>query len=343
MKNINVAVLGATGLVGQSIIDILQARNFPLENLYPLASARSAGDTIEFGRKTLDVIDVEEFDFSKVNIAIFSAGAAVSAKYAPIATSCGCIVIDNTSYFRQEADVPLIVPEINSADITGCVKRRIIANPNCSTIQMLMALNPIYQVAGISKINISTYQSVSGTGKAAIQELLNQTTELLSGHSITPKVYPYQIAFNLLPQIGEFLDNGFTAEEMKMVNETHKILGDYSILVNPTTVRVPVFYCHGEVITIETKEEISIAAVRKLLENAKGVKLLDDPQNGIYPTCAGDAIGSDDVFVGRLRKDPTNTKGINMWVVTDNTRKGAALNSVQIAEILFNDYNELLV
>ena len=343
MKTIKIAIVGATGLVGQALLDILHQRKFPLDKLYAVASVRSIEATVNYGNKTLDVLDITTFDFSTVNIAIFSAGGEVSAKYAPIAANLGCIVIDNTAYFRTDIDVPLIVPEINPATIGDCVKRRIISNPNCSTVQMLVALNPIYQAVGISKINVVTYQSVSGTGRAAIKELLKQTTELLSGKSITPKVYPHQIAFNLLPQIGEFLDNGFSSEEMKMVCETQKILQDDNILVNPTTVRVPVFFAHAEAITVETKVEISLEAVRELLEHAPGVKLLDDPKNGVYPMCVGDTMGSDYVFVGRLRKDLANQNGINMWVITDNIRKGAALNSVQIAEILINDYNELLV
>ncbi|MDF0535425.1 aspartate-semialdehyde dehydrogenase [Shewanella yunxiaonensis] len=332
----NVVVLGASGAVGQTMIEILEERNFPVANLYPLASSRSAGKTVTFHGKNLDILDVETFDWSKAQIGFFSAGGDVSAKWAPIAADAGCVVIDNTSHFRYEADIPLVVPEVNPQAIADFRNRNIIANPNCSTIQMLVALKPIYDNFGISRINVATYQSVSGTGKKAIEELAQQSAKLLSGTPSEPKVYPKQIAFNVLPHIDKFMDNGYTKEEMKMVWETRKILGDDSILVNPTAVRVPVFYSHSEAVHIETVQPTDAASVKAVLRDAPGIVLFEDDDD--YPTAVTEGAGTDPVYVGRVRKDISHEQGINLWVVSDNIRKGAALNSVQIGELLIRDY-----
>lgn len=334
----DIAILGATGAVGEAMISILEERLFPVGKLYPLASSRSAGETIVFRSKSYLVEDVENFDFSKVKIAMFSAGSEVSGKYAKRATSTGCVVIDNTSKFRLDADVPLIIPEVNADRIYQYQKRNIIANPNCSTIQMLVALKPIYDAVGIDRINIATYQAVSGTGAAAIAELANQTASLLSGQSITPEVYPKQIAFNVIPQIGAFQENGYSVEEMKLVLETQKILEDEDVKVNPTTVRVPVFYGHAEAIHLETREKITADRARELLKNAPGIILMDDLANDAYPTPIPEASGTDAVYVGRIREDISHPLGLDLWVVADNVRKGAALNAVQIAEILINEF-----
>ncbi len=334
----DVAVVGATGAVGETMISILEERRFPLRNLYPVASSRSVGKTIQFKGRALPVENLEQFDFSKVQIGLFSPGASVSAVYAPKAGKAGCVVVDNTSQFRQEADIPLVVPEVNAHAIQQYTSRNIIANPNCSTIQMLVAIKPIYDAVGIQRINVATYQSVSGTGKEAIEELAMQTAQLLNAQPIAPKVYPKQIAFNVLPHIDVFMDNGYTKEEMKMVWETRKILGDDSIQVNPTAVRVPVFYGHSEAVHIETRDKITAQQVRELLKNAPGVVLMDEPVPGGYPTAVTEAAGTDPVFVGRIREDISHPRGINLWVVSDNIRKGAALNSIQIAEVLIKDY-----
>lgn len=337
-KKYNVAVVGATGAVGESMIAILEERNFPVENLYPLASSRSAGSRIQFNGKSVVVQKLEDFDFSKADIGLFSAGGSVSAEYAPKAAAAGCVVIDNTSHFRNDDDIPLVVPEVNPHALAGYKQRNIIANPNCSTIQMLVALDPIRKAVGISRINVATYQSVSGTGKEAIEELASQSAQLMNGQEIQRSVYPKQIAFNVLPQIDTFQDNGYTREEMKMVWETQKIFEDNSIKVNPTCVRVPVFYCHSEAVHIETKKKITAAEARALLEKAAGVVVLDEHKDGAYPTPVSDSVGKDPVFVGRIREDISCENGLNLWVVSDNVRKGAALNSVQIAEILIKDY-----
>ncbi len=338
MKKFDVAVVGATGAVGETMLSILEERDFPINNLYPLASNRSAGKRIQFKGKSVVVGDLEKFDFSQAHIGLFSPGASVSAIYAPKAGEAGCIVIDNTSQFRRDPDIPLVVPEVNAHAIANYKPRNIIANPNCSTIQMLVALKPIYDAVGIERINVATYQAVSGTGKDAIKELAMQTAELLNVKPITPKVYPKQIAFNVLPQIDVFMDNGYTKEEMKMVWETKKIFEDEDILVNPTTVRVPVFYGHSEALHIETKEKISVEQAKKLLQNAPGIVVIDERKDAGYPTAIPDAAGQDPVFVGRIREDISHPRGLDLWVVADNIRKGAALNSVQIAEILVKDY-----
>ncbi len=333
-KKYNVAVVGATGAVGETMVEILQERDFPVDNLYLLASERSAGKRIEFKGRHLKVENLADFDFSKARIGLFSAGGSLSAEYAPKAAAAGCIVIDNTSHFRYDDDIPLVVPEVNPAAISAYKNRGIIANPNCSTIQMLVALKPIYDAVGITRINVATYQAVSGTGKEAIEELASQTAKLLNGQPIEATVYPKQIAFNVLPHIDAFQDNGYTREEMKMVWETQKIFSDPDIRVNPTCVRVPVFYGHSEAVHIETREPISASAARELLASAPGVCVLDERVDGGYPTAVTESAGNDATFVGRIREDISCTNGLNMWIVSDNVRKGAALNSVQIAEIL---------
>jgi len=337
-KTYDVAVVGATGAVGETMISILEERNFPVGKLYALASERSAGNTILFKGKPVMVENLADFDFSKAQIGLFSPGASVSAIYAPKAGKAGCVVIDNTSQFRYDDDIPLVVPEVNPHAIAQYKNRGIIANPNCSTIQMLVALKPIYDAVGITRINVCTYQAVSGTGKEAIEELANQTAKLLNGQPADCKVYPKQIAFNVLPHIDVFQDNGYTKEEMKMVWETRKIMGDESIQVNPTCVRVPVFFGHSEAVHIETREKITAEQARKLLSKAPGVTVMDKRENGGYPTPVGDSAGKDPVFVGRIREDISHPKGLNLWVVSDNVRKGAALNSIQIAEELIKSY-----
>ncbi|MGI2170497.1 aspartate-semialdehyde dehydrogenase [Shewanella sp. MF05960] len=335
-QEFNVVVLGASGAVGQTMIEILEQRNFPVAKLFPLASSRSAGETVSFHGKQVEILDVETFDWSQAQIGFFSAGGDVSAKWAPIAGEAGCVVIDNTSHFRYDIDVPLVIPEVNPEAIADFRNRNIIANPNCSTIQMLVALKPIYDAFGISRINVATYQSVSGTGKKAIEELAGQCAKLLQGLPIEPTVYPKQIAFNVLPQIDMFMENGYTKEEMKMVWETQKIFGDDEIVVNPTAVRVPVFYGHSEAIHIETRQPVDAEDVKAVLRDAPGVELFESDDE--YPTAVTEAAGNDPVYVGRIRKDISHSHGINLWVTADNIRKGAALNSVQIAEILIRDY-----
>ena len=337
-KVYNVAVVGATGAVGEAMLSILEERQFPVGEVYALASSKSAGKRIPFKGGSLKIEDLASFDFSKVQIGLFSAGASVSEMYAPKAAAAGCIVIDNTSQFRYDEDIPLVVPEVNPEKIADYKSRGIIANPNCSTIQMLVALKPIYDAVGITRINVCTYQAVSGTGKEAIEELGKQTANLLNMQPITPSVYPKQIAFNVLPQIDVFMDNGYTKEEMKMVWETQKILGDANIMVNATAVRVPVFFGHSEAVHIETRTKITADAVRALLEKAPGVTVIDEHENGGYPTAVTESSGHDDVFVGRIREDISHPQGIDLWVVGDNVRKGAALNSIQIAEELVKNY-----
>ena len=334
----DVAVVGATGAVGEAMLEILQEREFPVRKLYPLASSRSAGKTIMFNGKSVQVTDLAEFDFSQAQIGLFSAGGSISAEFAPKAAAAGCVVVDNTSHFRQDEDIPLVVPEVNIEALAGYTRRNIIANPNCSTIQMLVALKPLYDAVGIERINVATYQAVSGTGKEAIEELAGQTARLLNGQSIDCEVYPRQIAFNVLPHIDTFEENGYTREEMKMVWETRKIFEDPTIQVNPTCVRVPVFFGHSEAVHIETVDKITAQEARALLERAPGVKVMDERVDGGYPTAVSDSAGTDPVFVGRIREDISHPRGLDMWVVSDNVRKGAALNSVQIAESLVLTY-----
>ncbi len=337
-KTYNIAVVGATGAVGETMLSILEERHFPVGEVYALASANSVGKRLPFKGGTLKVEDLATFDFSKVQIGLFSPGASISEIYAPIAAAAGCVVIDNTSQFRYDDDIPLVVPEVNPQAIAQYKTRGIIANPNCSTIQMLVALKPIYDAVGITRINVATYQAVSGTGKEAIEELGRQTSNIFNLQPIEASVYPKQIAFNVLPQIDVFMDNGYTKEEMKMVWETQKIMGDSNILVNATAVRVPVFYGHSEAVHIETRDKISASEVRALLEKADGVTVIDERVNGGYPTAVTHSAGHDATFVGRIREDISHPHGIDLWVVSDNIRKGAALNSIQIAEVLIRDY-----
>jgi len=333
-KKYDVAIVGATGAVGEVLISILDERNFPINNLYPLASKRSAGNKVSCQGKSWLVEDLDAFDFSKVQIGLFSAGGDISAKYVPIATATGCVVIDNTSHFRRDEDVPLVVPEVNPHAIADYTNRNIIANPNCSTIQMLVALKPIYDAVGIERINVATYQAVSGSGKEAITELTNQTANLLNGKDIEVEVYPKQIAFNAIPHIDVFQDNGYTKEEMKIVWETQKIFEDENLLVNPTAVRIPVVYGHSEAVHIETKRKITAKDALDLLEKADGVTVMDDRSDGGYATPFTEATNNDSTFVSRIREDISHERGLNLWVVSDNIRKGAALNTIQIAEIL---------
>ncbi len=334
----DVAVLGATGLVGEMMLTVLEERNFPVQELFPLASDRSLGKTVQFQGRAVPVMDAAKFDFTRAQLGLFSAGAGISAIYAPKAAAAGCVVIDNTSQFRYESDIPLVVPEVNPAAIAQYRERRIIANPNCSTIQMVVALKPIYDAVGIERINVATYQSVSGAGRKAVEELADQTAQLLNGRPVEPKVLPKQIAFNCLPQIDKFMENGYTKEEMKMHWETQKIFADPAIRVNATAVRVPVFYGHSEALHIETRERISAAAARALLSDAPGVTVIDEHRSGAYPTAVTEAANHDTVYVGRIREDMTHERGLDLWVVGDNIRKGAATNAVQIAEILVREY-----
>ncbi len=337
-KTVDVAVVGATGAVGETMLSILAERNFPAGKVYALASERSAGKKVAFGNSFLTVEDLATFDFSKVQVGLFSPGGSISREFAPKAAAAGCVVIDNTSEFRYDDDVPLIVPEVNAHAIAGYTQRNIIANPNCSTIQMLVALKPIRDAVGIERINVATYQAVSGSGKEAIEELATQSARKLNGQDADAVVYPKQIAFNALPQIDVFQENGYTKEEMKMVWETHKIFEDDSIRVNPTAVRVPVFYGHSEAVHIETRDRITAEQATELLRNAEGIEVIDTRRDGGYPTAVTEGAGHDPVYVGRIREDISHDRGLNLWVVSDNVRKGAALNSVQIAECLVRDY-----
>ncbi len=337
MKTYQVAVVGATGAVGNEMIKTLERRNFPVDKLKLLASERSLGVNIEYKGNMIPVEVLKEDSFGGVQIGLFSAGGSISEKFAPLAAKAGCVVVDNTSAFRMVPDIPLVVPEVNPEAIAQYSTKGIIANPNCSTIQMVVALKPIHDAVKIKRIVVSTYQAVSGTGKKAIEELSLQTRALLSGQEPEVKVYPHRIAFNCLPQIDVFIENGYTKEEMKMVNETKKIFNDYSIGITATTVRVPVFFGHSESVNIETEKKITPREVRELLAKAPGVRVVDDPAKREYPL-AIDATGGDDTLVGRIREDESIPNGINMWVVADNLRKGAALNAVQIAEILIKDY-----
>lgn len=332
----NVVIVGATGIVGSTTLAILEERKFPINKLFLVASHRSAGEIVEFKGKPHIVEDIQNFDFTQTQIAFFSAGGDVSAEYAPKAAAAGNVVIDKSSHFRYDKDVPLVVPEVNEKSIADFRKKNIIANPNCNTIPIVVALKPIYDAVGIHRINVATYQSVSGSGKSGVTELATQTTELLNGRPIQSKVYPQQIAFNVLPHIDVFQDNGYTKEEMKIVWETHKILGDDSIAVNPTAVRVPVFYGHSAAVNIEMKDKLTAKQAQALLNKAPGVKLITGQYP--YPTAVRDAAGEDAVFVGRVREDLFIPNGLNLWVVADNLRKGAALNAVQVAERLIDSY-----
>ncbi|MCH7822172.1 MAG: aspartate-semialdehyde dehydrogenase [Proteobacteria bacterium] len=337
-REFDIAVVGATGVVGEAMLAMLAERKFPVGTVYALASEKSIGKSVDFGRRELPVDDLAEFDFSAVEIGLFSAGASVSAEYAPKAVAAGCTVIDNTSNFRYDDDIPLVVPEVNADKISEYKKRGIVANPNCSTIQMVVALKPIYDAVGIKRINVSTYQAVSGAGRVAVEELVRQTSMMLSGQPLDIEGDAKQIAFNAVPHIDVFEDNRYTREEMKIVWETRKIFDDDKILINPTAVRIPAFYGHSEAVSIETSDKISAEKVCDLLRNAPGVCLLDGVVTGAYPTAVTDSSGTDPVYVGRVREDISHPRGINLWVVADNIRKGAALNSVQIAEILAKNH-----
>ncbi|MFK7955141.1 MAG: aspartate-semialdehyde dehydrogenase [Lysobacterales bacterium] len=337
-QNLTVAVAGATGAVGRAMLSILAQRQFPLSQLVPLASARSAGQTLTYGDQTLTVQDLATYDFTSTDLGLFSAGGSVSAKYAPKAAAAGCVVVDNTSEFRYRDDVPLVVAEVNPHALARYRDTGIVANPNCSTMQLMVALAPIHRQFGITRINIATYQSVSGAGQQGIDELTDQTQQVSQGQSVTPAKFGDQIAFNVVPHIDDFQDNGFTREEMKLVWETQKILEDDTIGVNPTAVRVPVFYGHAEAVHLETREPATVEQVQDLMRSSPGVTLMDEARSGGYPTPATHAAGHDDVFVGRIRKDLTHPTGMNLWVVSDNVRKGAALNTVQLAELLVKSH-----
>ena len=332
-KTFKVAVVGATGAVGEAMLSILAERQFPVGTLHLLASERSAGEKLAYGGRQIVVQDLATFDPAGVDIALFSAGGAVSKKYAPAFAAAGAVVIDNSSAFRYDDDVPLVVAEVNPEKVHDR-PLGIIANPNCSTMQMLVALAPIHRAANIERINVATYQSVSGAGRSAMEELGRQTAAMLNFQTHEPAKFPVQIAFNLIPHIDEFMDNGFTKEEMKMVWETRKILGDESIRVNPTAVRVPVFFGHSEAVHLETTRKLTADDARALLEAAPGVEVVDDREPGGYPTPVTHAAGTDAVYVGRIREDPSHPHGLDLWIVSDNIRKGAALNAVQIAELV---------
>ena len=336
-KKFNIAVAGATGAVGNQMITCLEERNFPIEKIKLLASSRSMGRKLDFRGESIAVEELTESSFKGVDVALFSAGGGISEKFAPLAAKDGCVVIDNSSAWRMDPEVPLVVPEINPHAIAQYKNKGIIANPNCSTIQMVVALHPLHQKYGVRRVVVSTYQSVSGTGQKAIDELDLQTRAILNFKEHEKKVYPHVIAFNCLPHIDVFLENGYTKEEMKMVNETQKIFEDDTIGITATTVRVPVFYGHSESINIEMKENVTADDVRALLEKSPGIKVVDDPGNNIYPM-AIDAAGQDLTLVGRIRNDESIPNCVNMWVVADNIRKGAATNTVQIAEVLVKEY-----
>jgi aspartate-semialdehyde dehydrogenase len=336
-KMVNVAVAGATGAVGNQMIRCLEERNFPVRSIKLLASKRSVGRELRFRGDLFPVEELTDESFAGVDVALFSAGGDTSLKFAPLAAEAGCVVVDNSSAWRMDPEVPLVVPEVNPHTIAGYKAKGIIANPNCSTIQMVVALNPIYRAFGIKRIVVSTYQAVSGTGKKAVDELFDQTRAMINFLGYEKKIYPHRIAFNCLPHIDRFQDNGYTKEEMKMVNETRKILEDDRIGVTATTVRVPVFFGHSEAVNVETREKITVDAVRKILEKSPGVEVVDEPAKNRYPL-ATDAAGQDLTLVGRIRQDESIPNGINLWIVADNIRKGAATNAVQIAEILVKDY-----
>ncbi len=337
MKEVNIAIVGATGAVGEVMLELLAERDFPAKSVSLLASERSAGARIPFKQQSITVQNLAEFDFTGTDIALFSAGGSVSEEFGPKAASQGCVVIDNTSHFRRDPDIPLIVPEVNLHTLAQHKQRNIIANPNCSTIQMVVALKPIYDRVGIERIHVSTYQAVSGSGKSGVEELATQTAKLLNAQEIESRVYGKQIAFNAVPHIDDFQDNGFTKEEMKMVWETHRILEDEAIQVSPTCVRIPVFYGHSEAVYVETNAPLSASDARALLSDAPGVTVLDERVSGGYPTAVTEASGTDAVFVGRIRNDVSHPRGLHLWVVSDNVRKGAALNSIQIAEALLKE------
>lgn len=333
----HVAVAGATGAVGNEMLRILEEQEFPVASLKLLASSRSAGKTLDFRGESLHVEELRDDSFEGVDIALFSAGASPSRQFAPAAAESGCVVIDNSSGWRMDPEVPLVVPEVNPHAVADYRNKGIIANPNCSTIQMVVVLKPIYDAAGIERVVVSTYQAVSGTGKNAMDELTEQTRNLLTFQEVTPEVYPHRIAFNCFPHIGSFLENGYTEEEMKMVHETHKIMEDPNIRVSATTVRIPVFYGHSEAVNIQTERKLSAKDARVLLFQAPGVRVMDNPDERIYPM-PSEAAGINDTLVGRIREDISIENGLDLWIVADNIRKGAALNTVQIAELLIKEH-----
>jgi aspartate-semialdehyde dehydrogenase len=336
-KKYNVAVAGATGAVGNEMISILESRRFPVSNIKLLASERSRGKALTFFDQDVRVDTLTKDSFSDVDIALFSAGGARSLEFAPAAAESGAVVVDNSSAFRMEDDIPLVVPEVNPGAVADYKKRGIIANPNCSTIQMVLVLKPIHDAVKIKRVVVSTYQAVSGSGRSAVEELAEQTKALFAFKDYDVKVYPHRIAFNCLPHIDVFLENGYTKEEIKMENETKKIMEDGDIAVTATTVRVPVFYGHSESVNIETEKKLSPSEAKEILKNAPGIVVVDDPKNNLYPL-AIDAAGKDETLVGRIREDFSIKNGLNMWIVSDNVRKGAALNAVQIAEYLIEHH-----
>lgn len=339
MRTFNVAVVGATGAVGETMLSILEERKFPVNKIIPLASEKSAGEIIRFNNESVMVQNLAEFDFKDVDLALFSAGSSVSKEYAPKAVKAGAVVIDNTSEFRYVKDIPLVIAEVNPEALMYYNNHGIIANPNCSVMGMLVALKPIHDAVGIARINVATYQSVSGAGQKGILELATQTADILSGKGIKkPKVFAKQIAFNVVPEIGEFQDNGYSFEEMKIIWEVQKILGDETIQVNPTVVRVPVFYGHSAAVHLETRKKITAKDAKQLLKKAPGITLVDKLTSGGYPTAVTEAAGNDPVYVGRIREDISHPQGLDLWVVSDNVRKGAALNAVQIAELMSERY-----
>jgi len=333
----NVAVVGATGAVGEQMREVLEERQFPVDELRLLASERSAGQFLPFQGKQIRVEILKEDSFENIDIGLFSAGGSVSAKFAPIAVAAGAVVVDNTAHFRMEPDIPLVVPEVNPQEIAKYKNRGIIANPNCSTIQMVVALKPLHAAAGIKRVVVSTYQSVSGAGRKAMEELSQQVAALFNGKEIEKEKFPHQIAFNCIPHIDDFMDSGYTKEEWKMINETRKILGEPNLPVTATTVRVPVFCSHSESVNVETVVKLSAAETKRILREAPGIIVADMPEENVYPM-AIEAVGKDATYVGRIREDNSIPNGLNLWVVADNLRKGAALNAVQIAEILIRDY-----
>lgn len=335
----HVAVVGATGAVGEAMLSILAEREFPCASVTALASARSVGKTVAFGDRELPVADLAEHDFARTDIALFSAGGAVSREYAPRAAAAGALVIDNSSEFRYDDEIPLVVPEVNPAHLEGYERRNIIANPNCSTMQLVVAIAPLHRRYGIDRINVATYQSVSGAGAKGVEELSAQTRALLAFQPVEREVFTDRIAFNIIPHIDAFQDNGYTREEMKLVWETRKILGDPEIAVNPTAARVPVFYGHSEAVHLELATDYELADVRGLLDDAPGVVVVDERRDGGYPTAASNATGADPVYVGRIRRDLSHPRGLNLWIVADNIRKGAALNAVQVAEYLVDSHS----
>lgn len=337
-KTLDLAVIGATTLVGEAILDLLASRKFPFGKVYALEADTDGEQDVDFGNRTLDVETLADFDFACVQLALFATTEAVAAQYVPQAVAAGCVVIDDSSCFRQEADVPLVVAEVNPAAIAGYRQRGIIANPGSNVSQMLVALKPLHDAATITRINIATYQAVSGSGRAGVGELAHQTAQLLNARPVEPDIYPKQIAFNLLPRIGEVLDNGYTQEEMKLVWETRKVLGLPELAVNPTTVRVPVFFGHAAAIHVETQRKLTAQEAVALLAHAPGVEVLDGSEADAFPTPVTEAVNAEVVYVSRVREDISHPSGLDLWVVADNVRKSAALNSVQIAEILVYDH-----